>query len=139
MDRRRLLALAVLAAAPALIAAAPAKDEKKKKDIAAPPGGPSFIQIDTLTATIMRANGRRGVLTLASGLDIPDDKLRAKANSVLPRIRAAFVQSLQIYASGISPGSVPSAEVVTRLLQRETDRVLGQKGAQLLLGTMLVN
>jgi hypothetical protein len=138
MDRRRLLALAVLAAAPALIAAAPAKDEKKK-DIAAPPGGPSFIQIDTLTATIMRANGRRGVLTLASGLDIPDDKLRAKANSVLPRIRAAFVQSLQIYASGISPGSVPSAEVVTRLLQRETDRVLGQKGAQLLLGTMLVN
>ena len=138
MDRRRLLTLAVLAAAPALIAAAPAKDEKKK-DIAAPPGGPSFIQIDTLTATIMRANGRRGVLTLASGLDIPDDKLRAKANSVLPRIRAAFVQSLQIYASGISPGSVPSAEVVTRLLQRETDRVLGQKGAQLLLGTMLVN
>jgi hypothetical protein len=138
MDRRRLLALAVLAAAPALIAAAPAKDEKKK-DIAAPPGGPSFIQIDTLTATIMRANGRRGVLTLASGLDIPDDKLRAKANSVLPRIRAAFVQSLQIYASGISPGSVPSAEVVTRLLQRETDRVLGQKGARLLLGTMLVN
>jgi hypothetical protein len=138
MDRRRLLALAVLAAAPALIAAAPAKDEKKK-DIAAPPGGPSFIQIDTLTATIMRANGRRGVLTLASGLDIPDDRLRAKANSVLPRIRAAFVQSLQIYASGISPGSVPSAEVVTRLLQRETDRVLGQKGARLLLGTMLVN
>lgn len=139
MDRRRLFALAALALAPGLIAAAPPKDGKKKEAAADAVGGPSFIQIDTLTATITKTNGRRGVLTLASGLDIPDDKLRAKANSVLPRIRAAFVQSLQIYASGMSRGSVPNAEVVTRLLQRETDRVLGQKGARLLLGTMLIS
>jgi len=115
------------------MAAAPAKDEKKKDD------GASFLQIKTLTASIMRASGRRGVLTVESGLDIPDPKLRAKADSVLPRIRAAFVQSLQIYASGIAPGSIPNAEILTQRLQRETDRVLGQPGARVLIGTLLVN
>ncbi len=133
MQRRRLLTLAALLVAPALTAAAPAKDEKKKG------GGASFIQINTLTATVIRANGRRGILTVESGLDIPNEKLRAKANSVVPRIRAAFVQVLQIYASGMTPGAIPNAEILTLLLQREADQVLGQKGARLLLGTMLIN
>ncbi|MBT9470959.1 MAG: Tat pathway signal protein [Pseudomonadota bacterium] len=133
MQRRRLLTFAALLVAPALMAAAPAKDEKKKG------GGASFIQINTLTATVIRASGRRGILTVESGLDIPNEKLRAKANSVLPRIRAAFVQALQIYASGMSPGAIPNAEILTLLLQREADQVLGQKGARLLLGTMLIN
>lgn len=134
MDRRRLLALTTLIAiSPGLMAAAPAKDEKKKG------GGASFLQINTLTASVMRANGRRGVLTVESGLDIPDEKLRAKADSVLPRIRAAFVQSLQIYASGMAPGHMPNAEIVTQRLQREADRVLGRPGARVLLGTLLVN
>lgn len=133
MQRRHLLTFAALLVAPALIAAAPAKDEKKKG------GGASFIQINTLTATVIRANGRRGILTVESGLDIPNEKLRAKANSVVPRIRAAFVQVLQIYASGMTPGTIPNAEILTLLLQREADQVLGQKGARLLLGTMLIN
>lgn len=133
MQRRRLLTFTALLVAPALIAAAPAKDEKKKG------GGASFIQINTLTATVIRANGRRGILTVESGLDIPNEKLRAKANSVVPRIRAAFVQVLQIYASGMTPGAIPNAEILTLLLQREADQVLGQKGARLLLGTMLIN
>ncbi len=133
MDRRRLLALtALVAVSPGLTAAAP-QGEKKKG------GGASFLQINTLTASIMRANGRRGVLTVESGLDIPDAKLRAKADSVLPRIRAAFVQSLQIYASGITPGGVPNAEILARRLQREADRVLGRPGARVLIGTLLVN
>ena len=133
MDRRRLFAFAALVAlTPGLMAAAPAKEEKKKG------GGASFLQISALTATILLANGRRGVLTVESGLDIPNEKLRAKATSVLPRIRAAFVQSLQIYASGMSPGHIPNAEILTKLLQREADRVLGQTGARLLLGTMLI-
>lgn len=134
MNRRRLFAFAALVAlAPGLMAAAPAKEEKKKG------GGASFLQINALTVTILLANGRRGVLTVESGLDIPNEKLRAKATSVLPRIRAAFVQSLQIYASGMSPGHIPNAEILTKLLQREADRVLGQTGARLLLGTMLIS
>ena len=54
-------------------------------------------------------------------------------------LRAAFVQVLQTYAAGIGPTSNPNADFVASELQKETDRILGQKGGRLLLGTMLVN
>nr|QQZ50649.1 Tat pathway signal protein [Phenylobacterium glaciei] len=81
MDRRRLLSLAALAAA--LPAAAQAsgggeKTEKKKG------GGLSYLQLPTLTATIMRVDGRRGVLTVETGIDIPDVALRARAELLAP-------------------------------------------------------
>jgi len=134
MDLRRLLALALIAAAlPAGAHAGTDKGEKKKA------GGLNFIQIETLTATIVHPNGRRGVLTMETGLDVPDEKLRARADSLQPRLRAAFVQSLQIYAAGLPPATPPNLEYLSRELQRETDQVIGKPGAKLLLGTVLVN
>lgn len=132
MDRRRLLAFAALAAAPLLTAAGKKKDEKK-----ASVG--TYVELQTLTASIMRPSGRRGVLTVQAGLDVPDPKLRAKTESVVPRLRAAFVQTLQIYASGMTPSLPPNGDVLAQALQRDADRVLGQKGARVLLGTMLIN
>ncbi len=133
MDRRRLLSLVAVLAAPALMAAAPKKDEKKKTTVG------TYVEIQTLTATVMRPSGRRGVLTVQTVLDVPDAKLRAKAESVVPRLRAAFVQTLQTYASGMTPAMPPNPDVLGQALQRDADRVLGQKGAKLLLGTMLIN
>ena len=74
-----------------------------------------------------------------AGLDVPDAKLRAKVESVLPRVRAALVQTVQTYATGMTPGAPPNGDALSQALQRETDRVLGQKGAKVLLGTMLIN
>lgn len=137
MQRRQILsALALLPLAlpgAALASGGEPKGEKKKG------GGLSYIQIPTVTATILRGNGRRGVLTVETGVDVADEKLRTRAQQMLPRLRAAFVQSVQVYAAGLNIGSLPNADFIARELQRETDRVLGQKGARLLLGTMLIN
>ena len=134
MRRRHLLiALASLALPGAALASAPKKAEKKKG------GGASYLQIQTVTATIARANGRRGVLTVEVGLDVPDGALRARAEASVPRIRAAFVQVVQTYGAGLTPNTAPNADFLAGELQRETDRVLGRKGARLLLGTILVN
>ncbi|MFN3512616.1 MAG: Tat pathway signal protein [Phenylobacterium sp.] len=133
MDRRKALALAAgLSALPALAAAADAEPKAKG-------GGSSYLPIQTLAATVTRSDGRRGVLTLDVGLDIPDAKLRREAELVVPRLRAGLAQVLQTYAGGISPTTPPNADFVARELQREADRVLGRPGARLLLGTMLIN
>jgi hypothetical protein len=133
MDRRTLITAAALAAAlPAASQASP-KAEKKKG------GGESYIQLETLTATTVRPNGKRGVLTVETGIDVPDGGLRAYANASLPRLRAAYVQVVQIYGAGLSPDAAPNADFLARELQRETDRVLGRPGARLLLGSILVN
>lgn len=136
MDRRRLMSLAALAAALPVAAQASGGGEKTEKKKG---GGLSYLQLPTLTATIMRPDGRRGVLTVETGIDIPNTDQRAKADLLIPRFRAGFVQALQIYASGLSPATAPNAEFIARELQRETDRVLGGPGGKLLLGTLLVN
>lgn len=133
-----LIILAVLAAMLALLQVAPAaassaEGEKKKG------GGESFVPVRALTATVLRANGKRGVLTVECGLDVADNGLRAKAEASLPRLRDAYVRFLLPYAGAVPAGAPPSPEIIGGALQRATDQVLGKPGAKLLLGTILVN
>jgi hypothetical protein len=124
--------LVALSASPAAAAGAPKGDKKKG-------GGLTFIQFQTLTATVAGERGRRAVMTVETGLDIPDEKLREAAELSTPRLRAAFSQSLRVYAAGLGPAALPNADYIARQLQRDADRVLGKGGATLLLGTILVN
>lgn len=134
MDRRSLIALAALAAASPAAASAPPSEERKRG------GGPSFIQIPTVTATVIRSGARgRGVMTVETGLDVPDERLRTRATASQPRLRAAYVSVLQTYAAGLPGGAVPNADYLSREFQRQTDMVLGRAGARLLLGTILIN
>jgi len=137
-SRRSLLALAAALplaslAPPALAPAALAEEQKKKG------GGISFLQLQTLTATVLRGDGRRGVITVEVGIDIPNGGLRQRAQVSQPRLRAAYIQMLQAYASGLGPGAAPDADYLSHTLQKETDRVLGGPGGKLLLGTILIN
>jgi len=130
MNRRGLIvATLTLVALPALARA----DERKKG------GGASFIQMDTLAATIMRADGRRGVMTVEVGIDVPDAGLHTRAMQSTPLLRAAYGEVLRTYAAGLRPGVLPDADYLSRELQRQTDMALGRPGAVLMLGTILVN
>lgn len=138
MDRRTLLGLALIAAALAPDAAnagghgGEGGDKKKT-------GGLSYIPLAPITATAIRPDGRRGVLTVETGIDLPNVALHDKAQKLIPRIRAAFVQTVQIYAAGLTPGLPPNVEFLRRELQRQTDLALGGPGGRLLLGTVMVN
>lgn len=137
MRRRLVLALAALAAAapfavPGAARAAEGGDKRKT-------GGESYIQVETLTAYTVRPGGRRGVMTVDCGVDIPDAALRSRAELLLPRLRAAYVQAVQIYAGGLPAGFPPNPDFLARTLQRATDQTLGKPGARLLMGAVLVN
>lgn len=132
MNRRSLLPLAAaLAALPAL---AHADEERKKKG-----GGASYIQLDTLVATITRPDGRRGVMTVEAGVDVADAALHARAAQSTPLLHANFAEVVRIYAAGLPPGAPPNADYLARELQRQTDMTLGRPGARLLLGAILIN
>lgn len=135
MNRRHLLAAALLAPtlAPGVANAANPKEEKKKG------GGLSFIQIQTLIATIERPGGKRGVITVETGVDVADAKLRERAEKSQPRLRAAFNGLLTSYVAGLPRGAPVNADYLARELQRQTDIVLGRPGAKLLLGSILMN
>ena len=125
------LALVVLSLC---LLAVPAQAAEQKKG-----GGLTFIQLPPMAAIAFRPDGRRGVLTIETGLDVKDDALRARVQAMTPRLRDAYVSSVQSYARTLGPGVPPNADRISAQLQRETDRVLGKPGAKLLLGTILVN
>ena len=133
MDRRRLVRLAALAALVPAIAAAGEEGGKKRS------GGANYIVLQTLLGTTIKPDGRRGVLSVECGLDVADPVLRTRAEQSVPRLRSAFVETVQAYARGLPTGAPPNADFLSRTLQRQTDEVLGKPGARLLLGAILVN
>ncbi len=89
-----------------------------------------YIQLETVAVSTMRATGHRGVLTVEVGIDATDAALRNRVDLVQPLLRSAYVSALQTYALGITPGGPPNADYIAMSLQRETDKVLGHKGAR---------
>ncbi len=82
---------ALLIASPTLLAAteAQAASEKKKS------GGQSFVPLRTLTATVNKPGGRRGVLTVEAGLDAPDEGVRTRAAAYETLQREDYISLLQ--------------------------------------------
>ena len=88
---------------------------------------------------MIRASGQRGVLSVDCGLDVPDPALHKLADQSLPRLRAAYVQTVQSYAAGLPSGALPNADYLSQTLQRQTDAILGRTGAKVLLGAIITN
>lgn len=98
----------------------------------------TYIRYPTITASSARPGGRRGVMTVETGVDVPDEALRLRAEQSAPRLRAAYAVVVQRNASQLLPGAPPNVDQISRELQAATDRVLGRTGARLLLGTVMV-
>lgn len=129
MKRRALLA------APLALVATPA--------LAAGGGGGGgsaggYVRYPTVTATTMRPDGRRGVMTVETGVDAPTAALKLRAEQSQPRMRAVFNILIQREANTLLPGGVPNIERLAAQLQSATNIILGQRGARLLLGTVMI-
>ncbi len=134
MEPRRQVIIALATGLAALSVTGSVVGAEKKKS-----GGGSYIPMQTLLGTTMQGGGKRGVLSVDCGVDVPDATLRIRAEQSVPRLRAAYVQVVQAYAAGLAPGVLPSAEYLVGALQRQTDAVLGKPGARLLLGAVIAN
>lgn len=91
-----------------------------------------------VTATVIRRNGLRGIMSVESTLDVADGPLLERAKLSQPRLNAAFNEAIQIEASRLLPNAAPDLDIIARALQRAADTVLGRPGAKVLLGTVMV-
>jgi len=123
MDRRTLLGL---------------KDNARKTGGGGGGTQDSYMRLPTITANVMRSGGRRGVMTVETGLDTPNAALRTRAAQSAPRLRAAYAAVVQQAATALLPGAPPDVERLIVQLQAATDRTLGRTGARLLIGTVMV-
>ncbi|MFZ0266937.1 hypothetical protein [Caulobacter sp.] len=124
-----LLAAASLAAPPAL-----ANSGKEEKKVMA-----TYFALQPLTATTIRRDGRRGVMTMEAGVEALDPAVMERVRQSEPRLRAAFAQVLMTYTAGMRRGAAPDLDYLGGKMQDAADKVLGRKGAKVLLGSALVN
>lgn len=133
MDRRHFISVMTFACA-ALVA----------QQVRASPKGESSggaggqLRMALVTATVLRRNSRRGVLSVESTLDIPDGALLERAKLSQPRLNAGYNEAIQIQAGRLLPNAAPDLEAIAQALQQVTDRILGRTGAKVLLGTVMV-
>ena len=135
---RLALLLFLLAAFAAGLASARA-DEDKPRATHKITQAESYVGLNPIYATVLD-NGRPvGLLLVSIGLDIPDTALRAQAERALPILRDSYVRNLMTFtAAAVRPWRQPDVEVIARRLQRVTDRALKTKGAQVLLGQVML-
>ncbi len=139
MDRRALFTLAPLAGLALAATALPAQASGGGGE-GGEGGAPkeSFMRLDTLTATILRPDGQRGVMTVEIGLDVPEAELNAKALMNKPRLAAAHNEVVQTTAAVLLPGQIPDIDQLAHDLQVATFKILRKRGAVVLLGTVMV-
>ncbi len=101
-------------------------------------GQATYVRFPTVTASITRTDGRRGVMTVETGVDVADAALRTRAEQSAPRLRAAYNTVVQRAAAALLPGYAPNIDRLAQELQAATDTTLGRTGARLLLGTVMV-
>ena len=98
----------------------------------------SYLRLPTITANVVRPGGRRGVMTVETGLDTPNVALRTRVTQSAPRLRAAYAAVVQQAANTLLPGAPPDVERLVARLQAATNATLGRAGARLLIGTVMV-
>jgi flagellar basal body-associated protein FliL len=98
----------------------------------------SYMRLPTITANVTRPGGRRGVMTVETGIDTPDAALRARVAQSAPRLRAAYAAVVQQSANSLLPGAPPDVERLVAQLQAATNTVMGRAGARLLIGTVML-
>jgi hypothetical protein len=133
MNRRKLFALPVLTLA-GLAAPVLARAETKKKG-----GGEGYTQFPTINVFTDAGRLRHGSLSVDVGLYSDNPKLVAQIKLYAPRLQDAYVTVLQAYAGDLSRTSLVDTDYIATQLQTATDRVLGVKGARVLLGSILLN
>ncbi len=112
-------------------------DDGRRRNLTA---SDSYVPLPPLTATVQADFRARGLLQIEAGLEISDNRLRRRAERSMPLLRDAYVSALSVYA-GIHYryGEVPDAERIGELLQQATDHALGEPGAEVLLGMIMIH
>ena len=136
MGVRKTLILAILLAAglAAPAVAAEGKAEARKPPVHKITQSDSYMMIDPIYTSIFDGDRPVGMLMVGIGLDVPNSELREKADRDMPALRDAYVRSLMSFAAiSVRAWRQPDVGEIADRLQRVTDRMLGRKGARLLL------
>lgn len=102
-------------------------------------GSESFIELQSVTASVVSDFHAQGLFQVELGVDVPDHALHERALILEPRLRAACSEALRTYAGDeYVPGTPPDADRIKALMQEAVDEALGEPGAHVLFSMLVI-
>jgi hypothetical protein len=134
-------AAGVLFAAPASAAAPAPPEPEADESRRALTDAASYVRVPPVQTSIRdRSRQMRGSLQVTLALDAPRSRIRDLIQERAPFLRHAYNETLLLYSSRLYVwGEVPDADMIADLLQEDTDRLLGEGQAQVVLDTVMIH
>ncbi|MFP4518739.1 MAG: hypothetical protein ACLFQ5_04720 [Oceanicaulis sp.] len=102
----------------------------------------SYVRMESVRSAIVvdLRSGARATMDVTFSLNAPARNTRRNIEQRRLWLRAAYAETLLIYAGRMYRwGDVPDLDVLARLLQEDTDRLLGEGEAEVLFDTVLIH
>lgn len=99
----------------------------------------SYVPMPPLTAATPLGRGIGGMITAEFGFDIPDARLRTRAQAMRPRLQDALRGAVSDYASTrYRAGGAPDPTQIGVMAQAAVDRAVGGPGVRVLIANVMV-
>ncbi len=100
---------------------------------------PSYVPMPPLTSATPLGRGIGGMITAEFGFDIPDARLRTRAQAMRPRLQDALRSAVSEYSmSHIRPGAAPDPTRLCVMAQGSVDRAMGGPGVKVLITNVMI-
>lgn len=100
----------------------------------------SYVRMEPVRASVQADFRMRGLLQVGLALDAPHSRTRQVIQERQLWLRDAYSQAMLLYSGRMYRwGQIPDADVIARLLQDETDRVIGPGQATVVLDTVIIH
>jgi hypothetical protein len=131
--------LALMASGGALASAPPAEPESDPSGRALS-GASSYVRMPALQTAVQSDRRMRGMLQVSLALDAPQGRTRRLIDDRAMWLRDAYAETLLLYGARMYRwGDVPDADMIGDLLQEDTDRLLGEGRARVVLDTVMIH
>lgn len=103
-------------------------------------GASSYVRMPVVQTAVRTDRRMGGMLQVSIALDAPQGRTRRLISERQMWLRDAYAETLLLYGARIYRwGEVPDADLIGQLLQEDTDRLLGEDRAQVVLDTVMIH
>lgn len=100
----------------------------------------SYVRMQPVHTSVQSNFRMQGLLQVDIALDAPHSQTRRVIEERQIWLRDAYAEAMLIYSGRIYRwGTIPDPEVIARLLQAETDRLIGEGQARVMLDTVIIH
>lgn len=100
----------------------------------------SYMRLPAIQTAVRSDRRMRGMLQVRLALDAPQSRTRRLIEDREMWLRDAYTETLLLYGARMYRwGQVPDADMISQLLQEDTDRLLGEGRAQVVLDTVVIH